>query len=121
MASPTLPPPPPAAKPDFWRIQNISINEKDTAAKWLKEQVKELEIREGEGFSLVADSEQTLCATLTSFARPQLSNRRWIVDKDFLGFTPLYAPDDARIDVIAVTGLGGHALGSYRSNDGLSV
>jgi hypothetical protein len=43
------------------------------------------------------------------------------VDKDFIGFTPLSDPDDANVDIVAVTGLGGHALGSFRSTDGLSV
>jgi hypothetical protein len=43
------------------------------------------------------------------------------VDKDFIGFTPLSDPDDANVDIVAVTGLSGHALGSFRSSDGLSV
>lgn len=113
--------PPPSAKPDFWRIRNINISEKGAAEAWLREQVEELEISEGEGFSLAADSERTLCATFASFKRPTPSNRRWIVDKDFIGFTPLCAREDASLDVVAVTGLGGHALGSFRSTDGTSV
>ena len=87
----------------------------------MREQVKELAIPEGQGFSLAADGEQTLCATLTSHERPKPSNRSWRVDKNFIGFTPLSDPDDANVDIVAVTGLGGHALGSFRSSDGLSV
>lgn len=83
--------------------------------------MKELAIPEGHGFSLAADGEQTLCATLTSHARPRPSNRNWHVDRDFVGFTPLSDPDDADVDIVAIPGLGGHALGSFRSADGLSA
>jgi hypothetical protein len=118
MTSHTVPTP---AKPQFWRIQNIKISERDAATEWLQEQVKDLAISEGQGFSLAADSERTLCATLTSYERPTPTHRSWRVDNDFIGFTPLYDPEDANVDVVAVTGLGGHALGSFRSADGLSV
>jgi hypothetical protein len=117
----TSPTPSPSTKPEFWRILNIKTRERDVAAEWLQEQVKELDISEGQGFSLAADSERTLCATLTSRERPKPSNRSWHVDKDFIGFTPLSDPDEANVDIVAVTGLGGHALGSFRSADGLSV
>ena len=43
------------------------------------------------------------------------------MDQSFIGFTPLYDPADAVGDVVAVTGLGGHALGSFRSSDGTTV
>jgi hypothetical protein len=115
MASPTASP---SAKPQFWRIQNIKISERDVATEWLQQQVKELAILEGRGFSLAAGSERTLCATLTSDERPRPCNRSWRVDKDFIGFTPLSDPEDANVDIVAVTGLGGHALGSFRSPDG---
>jgi hypothetical protein len=117
----TSPAPSLFAKPQFWRIRNIKPCERDAATEWLQGQVKELEISEGQGFSLAADDERTLCATLTSRERPTPSNRSWRVDKDFIGFTPLCDPDDANVDIVAVTGLGGHALGSFRSADGLSV
>jgi surfactin synthase thioesterase subunit len=45
----------------------------------------------------------------------------WHVDDDFIGFTPLSDPADATVDIVAVTGLGGHALGSFRSSGGASV
>jgi hypothetical protein len=115
------PPPPSSAKPEFWRIQNIKTSERDAATEWLLSQTKELAISEGQGFSLAADGERTLCATLTSYECPKPSNGSWRVDKDFIGFTPLSDPDDANVDIVAVTGLGGHALGSFRSADGMSV
>lgn len=108
-------------KPEFWRIRGIEIGDRDAATEWLREQVQEVEIWEGEGFSLAADSERTLCATVTAGSRPSPPNRRWRVDKDFIGFTPLHDPEDAEVDIVAVTGLGGHALGSFRSSDGTSV
>jgi len=111
----------PSVKPDFWRIRNIKTSERDVAQEWLREQVKELGILEVQGFSLAADSERTLCGTLISYERPIPSETSWRVDKDFIGFTPLSDPDDANVDVVAVTGLGGHALGSFRSKDGVSV
>jgi hypothetical protein len=120
MTSPTSTPLP-SPKPHFWRIQNIKTSERDAATEWLLSQTKELAIPEGQGFSLAADGERTLCATLTSRERPTPSNRSWQVDKDFIGFTPLSDPDDANVDIVAVTGLGGHALGSFRSADGVSV
>jgi len=113
--------PRPFIKPSFWRIRNIKTSEKDVAQKWLREQVKELAIPEGQGFSLAADSERTLCATLTSFGEPTPPEPYWHADKDFIGFTPLSDPDDANVDVVTITGLGGHALGSFRSKDGASV
>jgi hypothetical protein len=115
------PPPSPAPKPAFWRIRNIKTGERDAATKWLEEQVEDITITEGQGFSLAADGERTLCATLTSRERPEPPNHRWRVDKDFIGFTPLSDPDNADVDIVAVTGLGGHALGSFRSADGASV
>lgn len=101
--------------------KNIETNERDVAKEWLLAQTKELAIAEGQGFSLAADDERTLCATLTSHERPRPDNRSWRVDKDFIGFTPLSDPEDANVDSVAVTGLGGHALGSFRSADGMSM
>lgn len=116
-----LTPRPAPPKPDFWRIRNIKSTEKEVAEEWLREQGKELGIPEGQGFSLAADSERTLCATLTCRGEPIAPEPHWRVDKDFIGLTPLIDPQDANVDVIAVTGLGGHALGSFRSADGVSV
>lgn len=115
------PPAPPTVKPNFWRIQNINSSERDEATEWLREQVQELELPEGHGYSLAADSERTLCATLTVSREPTPSKRHWKVDRHFTGFTPLCDPGDTKLDVVAVTGLGGHALGSFRSQEGTSV
>jgi len=78
-------------------------------------------VSEGTGFSLAADGERTLCATVTSRRRPVPQKRTWRVDDDFIGFTPLCDPEDAEVDIVAVTGLGGHALGSFRSASGATV
>ncbi|KAM0476085.1 hypothetical protein ACHAPX_006502 [Trichoderma viride] len=37
------------------------------------------------------------------------------VDRDFLGVTPLSDGDNVHVDIIAVTGLAGHAFGSWKS------
>ncbi|RDA85187.1 hypothetical protein CP532_2388 [Ophiocordyceps camponoti-leonardi (nom. inval.)] len=41
------------------------------------------------------------------------------LDQDFLGITTIYAPtpDDHQIDIIAVSGLGGHAFGSFKARN----
>jgi hypothetical protein len=114
-----LPKAPP--KPDAWRIRGIQKVERDAAGKWLQGQAEELGHHEGQGFSLAADSERTFCATLISYERPTPPKASWHVDKDFIGVTPLSDPEDANVDVVAVTGLGGHALGSFRSQDGVLV
>ena len=114
-------PSPSQVKPAFWRIRGIDIDERDAATEWLREQVREVETSEGEGFSLAADSERTLCATVTCFGELSPRSRSWRADKDFIGFTPLHEPEDAEVDIVAITGLGGHALGSFRSGNGRSV
>jgi hypothetical protein len=118
MASPTSHQ---TTKPQFWRIRNIGTNERDAAEEWLQEQVNESDVSEGTGFSLAADGERTLCATVTSRQRPVPPKRTWLVDNNFIGFTPLCDPENAEVDIVAVTGLGGHALGSFRSTSGSTV
>ncbi|KAL7964407.1 hypothetical protein HDV63DRAFT_415383 [Trichoderma sp. SZMC 28014] len=39
------------------------------------------------------------------------------VDRDFLGITPLSNSDNVHVDIIAVTGLAGHAFGSWKSKN----
>ena len=40
------------------------------------------------------------------------------IDKDFYGFTPLYTPEDQiEVDIIAITGLAGHAFGSWSTGN----
>lgn len=72
-------------------------------------------------WSLAPDSERTLNATLTTFGQPSPGRNSWRVDRYFIGLTPLNDPDDANVDIVAVTGVGGHALGSFRSDDGSAV
>ncbi|KAA8894431.1 hypothetical protein FN846DRAFT_819409 [Sphaerosporella brunnea] len=38
-----------------------------------------------------------------------------VVDCDFLGITPLYSAEEPTLDIVAVTGLAGHAFGSWKS------
>ncbi|KAL7811186.1 hypothetical protein V8C44DRAFT_330904 [Trichoderma aethiopicum] len=51
----------------------------------------------------------------------QTAGPQWlVVERDFLGITTLYAPppDDHKIDIVALSGLGGHAFGSFRERKG---
>lgn len=108
-------------KPNFWRIRNIDINERELAEEWLCRQAQEAGLPKGVGYSLAADSERTLSATVTSYSHPSPSQLAWFVDEEFDGLTPLYDREDANVDIVAITGLDGHALGSFRSDDGGSV
>lgn len=49
-------------------------------------------------------------------ARPQYLT----LDSDFLGITTLFVPakEDHRVDIVAVSGLGGHAFGSFKERGG---
>ena len=98
-------------KPQFWRVTGIENGEKLHAQEWLRK------ISPG-GHSLAGVSTQRLCATLTTFGRPKPALDGWLVESAFLGITPLSSPADAAVDVVAITGLGGHAMGSFRSTDG---
>ncbi|KAF8241755.1 hypothetical protein K440DRAFT_641239 [Wilcoxina mikolae CBS 423.85] len=42
-------------------------------------------------------------------------NAHVVVDCDFLGITPLFSSAEPTVDIIAVTGLAGHAFGSWKS------
>jgi hypothetical protein len=72
-------------------------------------------------YSLAKTDEGLLCATVTTNQKPALAETKWYLDNDFLGLTPLSTPDNAEVDTIALTGLGGHALGSFRSANGQFV
>ncbi|KAK5713276.1 hypothetical protein LTR17_017691 [Elasticomyces elasticus] len=117
---PTIPSPEPQttqtpSKPHFWRIRNIRSSEVDYAQQWVRKTSKF-------GCSLAKDGEGSYCATVTSVeCVPPLDRAHWSVDKEFMGITPLCDCDDAEVDLVAVTGLGGHALGSFRSADGTFV
>ncbi|KAI0437727.1 hypothetical protein F4803DRAFT_570483 [Xylaria telfairii] len=63
--------------------------------------------------TLVRMNKHSACATVT--VHTSLSNDE-LFDSDFYGITPLYDHEhDTHTDLIAVTGLGGHALGSWKS------
>ncbi len=62
---------------------------------------------------------RTLTATISFLPRggepfPMPSDPDICIDKDFYGFTPLYTPEgQIEMDIIAITGLAGHAFGSW--------
>ena len=61
-------------------------------------------------------NQRTLTATFSFDTKP---GEKHLVseDKDFYGFTPLYTPPaDIETDIIAVTGLAGHAFGSWAAS-----
>jgi surfactin synthase thioesterase subunit len=101
-------------KPQFWRVTGIENDERLHAQEWLQK------VSPG-GHSLAEVSAQRLCATLTAFGIPNLALDGWSVESAFLGITPLSSPADAAVDVVVITGLGGHAMGSFRSTDGTFV
>ncbi|KAF5235110.1 hypothetical protein FAUST_7282 [Fusarium austroamericanum] len=47
-------------------------------------------------------------------------DRCLVLDGAFLGITPLYSPrpEDHKVDIIAISGLRGHAFGSFKERDG---
>lgn len=61
-------------------------------------------------------NQPTLIATFSFDARPG-DELLLSEDKDFYGFTPLYTPEgDIEADIIALTGLAGHAFGSWAAS-----
>ena len=62
------------------------------------------------------------CATVKLQCTPPARTKHgYRIDDSFLGITPLYDCRDASVDVIAVPGLGSHALGSFKSSEGSEV
>ena len=120
---------PQPAKATFWRIQGIRADQYELAVRWLKSQAQHgpPEVQNLQHFTLACDDSlrRTFCATLTTFGvaeRPSLAHRDWRMDDTFIGLTPLHDPQDANVDFIAITGLGGHALGSFKDeHDGSTV
>ena len=72
--------------------------------------------------SNVNPNRQTLTATVAFLAPPEAelrlaTNSDMRIDKDFYGFTPLHTPDGhVETDIIAITGLAGHAFGSWAAS-----
>ena len=71
----------------------------------------------------VNPNRQTSTATVSFLAGPEddlclISDSDMRIDKDFYGFTPLYTPwGKIEADVIAITGLAGHAFGSWAASE----
>lgn len=65
---------------------------------------------------------QILTATVSFLAGPEdelclISDTDMRIDKEFYEYTPLYTPDgDVEAEVIAITGLAGHAFGSWAAS-----
>ena len=72
--------------------------------------------------SNVNPNRKTLTATVAFLAPPEaelrlVTNSDMRIDKDFYGFTPLHTPDGhVEADIIAITGLAGHAFGSWAAS-----
>ncbi|KFY69494.1 hypothetical protein V496_00200 [Pseudogymnoascus sp. VKM F-4515 (FW-2607)] len=55
-------------------------------------------------------------ATLKSYEIPQGFPHR--VDDTFLGITPLAGSEESTVDILSISGLGGHPVGSFKDRDG---
>lgn len=98
-------------KPQFWRIQGIEKSAEACAREWIE--------RVSPQYSSLAENDsRELCATVTTFDKPEKPDWARNVEQRFQGITPLSSPTEAEVDIIAVTGLSGHALGSFRSSNG---
>ena len=63
-----------------------------------------------------------LCATVTVYGSlPAVTQQLYHIDNAFLGITPLYEDSKALVDIIAVPGLGSHALGSFKNSGSFAV
>ena len=89
-----------------WRIREIPVN---TSKESLQEQLECAAQRLPEGssrekvdiLSLALISKEYLCATVTCDEAlvPILENdNKWVIDKDFIGITPLFDPDNAKVE-----------------------
>ena len=119
--------PPPKAR--TWRVAQIprSITEDQ-----LRAQFEELINGNGSATSeqgtnilqltLASSTRGFACATITvGCPLPKVTRHGYCIDDTFLGITPLYSADGATVDLIAVPGLGSHALGSFKSSGGFEV
>ncbi|KFZ16694.1 hypothetical protein V501_02095 [Pseudogymnoascus sp. VKM F-4519 (FW-2642)] len=110
-----------SSRPLTWRIQSIPADFTKERLKscFHSDDRKYIEVK-----SLVPDvtnydADGTLTATILFSPREPREPRAeenydFDIDKDFIGFTPLNNPDkDVYADIIAVTGLAGHAFGSW--------
>ncbi|SPO04568.1 related to ankyrin [Cephalotrichum gorgonifer] len=69
--------------------------------------------------TLARSSAEYYTATLVSSERPV--GLKYPIDSTFIGITPLFDADDAAVDIIAVHGLGSHAIGGFKAKDSNNV
>lgn len=109
------------AKPIVYRVEDIPEHTSRDDLKHLFTQTCQPQIKVA-SLSKAADwNEQNRIYTATcsftprtALEKPEFLDAQLSMDSDFYGFTPLYTPDgliDA--DIIALTGLAGHAYGSW--------
>lgn len=118
----------PSTRPFAYRVQNIpaGTTREQLLIHFSKEDRSFIQV---ESFAPAADNKGEngdLTATL-SFSAPDAATRAPLpkkgngitVDKDFYGLTPLNQPQESiDADIIAITGLAGHAFGSWATKDG---
>ncbi|KAK2016906.1 hypothetical protein LZ32DRAFT_523852 [Colletotrichum eremochloae] len=122
----------PIAKRITFRIDDIPIDRKDTIDNVLSELIRKDSnlvhwTRSPDIRSIVQSEPGLLCATVsiqTSLspegltARLQESSRQFRYTHRFEGITPLYGSSvSAKVDIVAVPGLGSHPLGTFKSPD----
>ncbi|KAJ9130493.1 Tetratricopeptide-like helical domain protein [Pleurostoma richardsiae] len=113
---PTRPRP---AKPRCYRVREIPMS---TTEGELRDQIATHHLGAADLRLTLARSSPTYCmATLLSSDRPKIEAMGYPVDSDFLGITPLFGGGDAAVDIIAVHGLGSHAIGAFKAKDNNSV
>jgi hypothetical protein len=101
----------PPPKPQLWRIKGMEKSKEVEARTWAEQ-------LSPNSCSLTETGKGLLCATVTTNQKPELAETQWHLDNDFLGFIPLSTPENAKVDVNALTGLRVHALGSFWSGYG---
>ncbi|KAK2591873.1 hypothetical protein QQS21_010424 [Conoideocrella luteorostrata] len=99
-----------------YRVREIPAN--TTKADFLDRFNNHLKISGSEAktdmrLTFACSSSKLRVATFISHEKPP--NLGYLVDTGFLGVTPLSEADDAVVDIIAVPGLGSHAIGGFKA------
>ena len=113
------------AKPRTWRVTQIPIS---VTEEKLRAQFEDFVNTKGAPktkilqLSLAPSTRGYACATITlQCSLPKTTKEGYRIEVTFLGITPLYEGKDASVDLIAVPGLGSHALGSFKSSSSFDV